>query len=107
MGDEEFQAKAETPWKSRGGSEQAARSNLGRCNPSKCLTDPSLCSVDLQQQIMTIVDELGKASAKVRGTSRTGKGKAGWQVRARTKSVFTSAGPAPPRTHHQCLQNAE
>lgn len=41
----------------------------------ECLTRPSLCSVDLQQQIMTIVDELGKASAKVRDASRRSKGK--------------------------------
>lgn len=33
------------------------------------MTLPVLCySVDVQQQLMTIVDELGKASAKVLGT---------------------------------------
>lgn len=58
------------------GAKQAARNDF-RDAVTQRVSDqpPSLCSVDLQQQIMTIVDELGKASAKVRGTSRRRKGK--------------------------------
>lgn len=39
------------------------------CSEPSSVTLPVLCySVDVQQQLMTIVDELGKASAKVLGT---------------------------------------
>lgn len=57
--------------------------------PSNSVFDSffSFYSVDLQQQIMTIVDELGKASAKVLGSLRL-KGRPLWAQQTREPWVL-------------------
>lgn len=65
----------------------------------------SFYSVDVQQQLMTIVDELGKASAKVLGTGD--KGGLGALEGTCRMSVVSLAGPASSCTHHQCIEDAE
>lgn len=70
---------------------------------------------------MTIVDELGKASAKVLGSlSLDGEkgggislepvdkgGLAPWEWTCRKSVVIFPAGPASSCSHHQCIKDAE
>lgn len=64
----------------------------------------SIYSVDMQQQLMTIIDELGKASAKVLGTTLGTVDKGGLSpLEGICKMSLSLTGPASSCTHHQCL----